>query len=200
MSLLEMLQGQIGDDFIQQAARQVGAKPQQVNQAVSAGVPLLVSALARNASSSGGANALLGALDRDHDGSILDDVIGFLGKSRGGGAGDAILGHVLGGKKQGVEQAIGQASGLDMGQVGQILAMVAPLIMGALGKQRQQKSLDAGGLADMLNGERRQVERQQPEVGGLLGKLLDQDGDGQIGDDLAKMGMSVLGNLFGGKR
>ena len=194
-----MIQGQIGDDFIQQVSQQVGAKPQQVNQAVSAGVPLLVSALARNASNTGGASALLGALDRDHDGSVLDDVIGFLGNS-GSSPGEAILGHVLGGKKQGVEQAIGQASGLDMAQAGKILAMVAPLIMGALGKQKRQQGFDAGGLMDMLGGERQRVESQQPEVGGLLGKLLDQDGDGQISDDLAKAGMSVLGSLFGGRR
>jgi len=31
---------------------------------------------------------------------------------------------------------------------------------------------------------------------GLLGKLLDRDGDGSVMDDIAGMGMKTLGNLF----
>ena len=60
---------------------------------------MLVGALARNAQDPSKAGALSNALSRDHDGSVLDDVAGYLG--RGDDAdGDGILGHVLGGKQQ----------------------------------------------------------------------------------------------------
>ncbi|HBP04040.1 MAG TPA: calcium-binding protein, partial [Stenotrophomonas sp.] len=44
---------------------------------------------------------------------------------------------------------------------------------------------------------KQQVQQQGGLAGGLLGSLLDQDGDGQLGvGDLLKLG----GNLLGGKR
>lgn len=201
MSVLELLSQQLGGNAVQQISRQVGANEQATSQAVSAALPLLVTALANNTRQESGAASLLGALDRDHDGSVLDDVAGFLGGGggQGGGGGAAILGHILGSRQGGAEQAIGAASGLNRGQVGQILAMLAPLVMGALGKQKRSSGLDMGGLSDLLQGERRQVKRAQPEGMDIFGKLLDADGDGEIGDDIAKMGMGMLGKMFGGR-
>jgi hypothetical protein len=34
-------------------------------------------------------------------------------------------------------------------------------------------------------------------MGGMLGSLLDQDGDGSIADDVAKLGGGLLKNLLG---
>ena len=31
---------------------------------------------------------------------------------------------------------------------------------------------------------------------GMLGQLLDQDGDGSVADDIAKLGTGLLGSLF----
>lgn len=197
MSLLQLLQQQIDGNAVRQISHQVGADEQATSKAVSTALPLLVTALAKNSNDQQGAASLLGALDRDHDGSVLDDVVGFLGG--GGGAGGAILGHILGGRQSGAEQAIGKASGLNSGQVGQILAMLAPIVMGALGKQKRASGLDLGGLSDLLQGERRQVERAQPEGMDFLGKILDSDGDGEVSDDLAKIGMGMLGKMFGGR-
>ena len=201
MSLLELLSQQIGGDAVQQISQQVGADEQATSKAVSAALPLLVTALAKNSNNQQGAASLLGALDRDHDGSVLDDVVGFLGNSGGGGgAGGAILGHILGGRQSGAEAAIGQASGLNSGQVGQILAMLAPLVMGALGKQKRSSGLDVGGLSDLLQGERRRVTEAQPGSMDIFSQMLDSDGDGDVKDDLAKIGMGMLGKMFGGRR
>jgi len=200
MSLLDQLTQQLDGDAIRQISQQVGADEGAVSKAVSSGLPLLVSALARNSSDQGGASALLGALDRDHDGSVLDDVMGFLGGGGASSAGAPILKHVLGGNRQaGAETAIGKMSGLDGQTVSQILAMLAPMVLGALGRQRQQKGLDAGGLADLLGTEHRRAEKKAPEAMGLVGQLLDSDGDGQIADDLARLGTGLLGKFLGGR-
>ena len=145
-----------------------------------------------------GASGRVGcALDRDHDGSVLDDVGGFLG---GGGAASAngagILKHVLGGKQSTMESALGQVSGLDAGSAGQVLQMLAPLVMGALGKAKQQNNLDADGLASMLGAESSALQKRSPGGADMLMKLLDQDGDGGVMDDLAKMGSGLLGGLL----
>jgi len=70
----------------------------------------------------------------------------------------------------------------------------------ALGKARRRQDLDESGLTGMLQGEHRRVERAAPEGMGMLTQILDADGDGDVTDDVARIGMSVLGNLFGGKR
>ncbi|MEM8997322.1 MAG: DUF937 domain-containing protein, partial [Acidobacteriota bacterium] len=146
MSVLELLSKQLDSNAISTMSRQLGADEQSTAQAVNAALPMLVGALAKNTQQQGGAQALLGALDRDHDGSVLDDVAGFLGGASGGGGGgmgQAILGHILGGRQNGAEQAIGQASGLNASSTNQLLGMLAPLVMGALSKQKQQGGLGA---------------------------------------------------------
>jgi hypothetical protein len=199
-SLIEALGAKIGAGGIDQIADQLGLDRGRTEQVVSGALPMLLGGLTRNAASPDGAASLLGALERDHDGSILDDIGGFLG--RGSGAADAglgILGHVFGGRSSSVENALAGSSGLDSGSVRQILAMLAPLVMGMLGKTQRSRGLDLGGLADLLGGERRAAEAKAPAAANLIGSLLDADGDGQVGDDLAKLGGSLLGGLFGKK-
>lgn len=195
MSLLEMLTQQLGADAISQISGRLGTDSDATGKVISAAVPVLVGALAKNASSEGGASALANALDRDHDGSILGDLGGFLGRTQGN-SGGSILKHVLGGKQAGAENALGKMAGLDPSKVGQILKMLAPVVMGALGQQKRSSGLSPGDLGAMLGGERKQVERSAPGAGSLLGSLLDRDGDGSALDDVAGM----LGGLLGGRR
>ena len=104
--------------------------------------------------------------------------------------------HVLGGRQQGAELAVSKASGLDPAMVGQLMKMLAPVVMGALGKQKRSTGLSPTDLGAMLGNERRRVEQATPGMGGLLGSLLDRDGDGSALDDVAGM----LGGLLGGRR
>lgn len=194
-----MLNQQLGGDAVSHLSRRLGADEATTRKAVAGALPMLVAALANNSSDSAGAGSLLGALDRDHDGSILDDVVGFLGQGDARG-GEGILGHVLGGRQQTAAQGVSRMSGLDAGSAGQLLAMLAPLVMGALGRAQRQKQLDPTGLSEMLQGERRRVERAAPEGMGMLAQILDADGDGDVSDDVARLGVSMLGKLFGGRR
>ncbi len=199
-SILDLVTQSLGGGATRQIGQQLGVDDGAAAKAISGALPVLVGALARNSASSSGAGALASALDRDHDGSILDDIGGFLGGGGAEGVGSGILKHVLGGRQGQVQSGIGQASGLSSGQAGQLLSMLAPIVMGALGKAQRGRGLDAGGLGAMLGQEQRQIERREPGLGGLLGNLLDADGDGSVVDDLAKVGGSLLGNLLGGRR
>lgn len=198
-SLLDVLNQQLSGDTVRQLSRQLGADEASTARAVEGAVPLLVSALARNTARPQGAQSLLGALDRDHDGSVLDDLGSFLGGGRTA-PGDAILGHVLGSRRDTAENGLSRMSGLDPQTVSRLLAMLAPIVMGALGRTRREQRLDPGGLAEMLGGERRRAERAAPDAMGMLGQLLDSDGDGQVIDDLAKLGSGFLGQMLGGGR
>ncbi|MEM1204701.1 MAG: DUF937 domain-containing protein [Acidobacteriota bacterium] len=198
MSILEMLGQQLDAGALQQMSQKLGTDPSTTSNAVSAALPMLMGALAKNSAEPQGAAALAGALDRDHDGSVLDDLAGFLGGGNAESIGGGILRHMLGGRPTAAADAVGQASGLDAGKASQLLAMLAPLVMGALGKQKRGGSLDPGGLAGMLAQERGRVESQPG--GSILTQILDRDGDGQVGDDIASLGAGLLGGLLGGKR
>ena len=197
MSLLETVMRQLqGSGGISEMSRSLGMGEEDVSKVVSGGMPALLGALTKNSSSPDGASALLGALDRDHDGSVLDDVAGFLGSGQSTDTGTGILRHAFGQRQGRVENALGQASGVDSASVGKILAMVAPLVMGALGRTQRQQGLDASGLAAMLGREREAVRQTSPDQVGLLTQLLDADDDGSVMDDVAKLGSGLLGGLF----
>ncbi|MCB9233880.1 MAG: DUF937 domain-containing protein [Bacteroidia bacterium] len=194
--ILDMIQGQLGQAGIQAITQQIGAKSNsQTQSAIAAALPMIVRGLANNVQKEGGADALAGALDRDHDGSILDNLGGFL-QQGDTSHGDSILGHVFGQKRGMVEGGVSQVSGLNAGQAGQLIAMVAPVVLGAIGKQKRDQGLDAGGLIGMLSGEKSRSEQNQSNEMGLFGQLLDRDGDGSIADDVAGMAGNILGNLF----
>ena len=194
MDFTNLIQGAIGQQIIGSAANQLGINESQAQSAVSAAVPFLLSALNKNAQN-GGAEGISAALD-NHNGGILDNLSGFLGQGGNQQDGLGILGHVLGNNQQNVESAISQQSGLNMGQVTQILALVAPIVMGYLGKQKQSAGLDSNGIAGLLGGlvggSTTQTNQSGVNLGGFE-KLLDQDGDGQLGLSDA---MGLLGGFF----
>lgn len=171
-------------------AARLGVDETQARQAIESALPVLVGGIARNAQDGQGASNLLAALDRDHDGSVLDDIGDFLANARGDGGG--ILGHVFGDRQAQVEEGLGQATGIGGQGMGQLLGMLAPLVMGALGRATQQNGLDAGGLQDTLTREGASLTERAPGlVQGLLGAL-DRNQDGSALDDIAGM----LGGLF----
>ncbi len=190
-SILEDLASQIGGADLSQLAEAIGADKGSVEKAVAGALPILMGALAHNASDSGGAGSLLGALDRDHDGSVLDDLGGFFSGSDTRGGAD-ILGHVLGGGRSNAERSVSQMSGLDMRQVGSLLAMLAPVVMGYLGRVQRNQHLDTAGLAHTLGREREVLEKANPQAMDMITSMLDQNHDGDFSDDL----MSIGGKLF----
>jgi hypothetical protein len=198
--LLGSLLQQLGGDGVAQIARSAGVSGGDVTNVLAGAVPAMMAGLTRNAASSGGAGALLGALDRDHDGSVLDDVMGYLGGGGNIADGAGILGHVFGGRQEKVEQAVSRTSGVDMGSVTKIMAMMAPLIMGSLGKAKRQQGFDASGLAAALGQQERIARKASPSAMDMVARMLDGDGDGDSMDDIAKIGTGLLGKLFGGGR
>lgn len=196
-SLFQQLQQGQG---LQQVSQQLGIDPNQASTAVSAALPLLMGAMGRNAQQPQGAEALLGALQRDHApatgggfdlGGLLGSVLGGGGAGAGASNGAGILGHVFGGNSDRAAQGLSQATGLDSSKTSQLLAILAPIVMSYLA-QRFANGGNPAQLSQALG-----QEAQAASSGGLLTAVLDQDGDGQLGiGDLLKLG----GGLFGGKR
>ena len=162
---------------------------------------------------------MLGALTKDHAkplnkalksmGGVEGLVSAFAngGKAKGKGKrkaaskavdGLGILGHLLGKKQQKAVNAIVKQSGLDAGQVQQLLPALAPMVMSSLGSVQMNKGMDALGLSKFL---RKESKKPAGGKANLLTTLLDTDKNGIGIDDLAKVGKlvqdsGVLKNLF----
>lgn len=194
------------------------------NNAQSAGgASALFEALQRDHGAAGGAGAgpdlggLLGSLSGGGGGGAqagglggLGGMLGsVLGGAMGGGAaagssaaspaaldGASILGHIFGGQQDQASANLGQATGLGS-NAGNLLKMLAPLVMSFLAQRVMSGGLNSSQLGNALGQEKDQVQQQGGLGGGLLGSLLDQNGDGKLDiGDLMKIG----GSLLGGKR
>ncbi|MEX1102955.1 MAG: DUF937 domain-containing protein, partial [Dehalococcoidia bacterium] len=150
-SLVDSLMNELDSrGAVDQIAGKLGLPPAQASSAVSAAVPAILAGLASNAQKPEGAAALSGALERDHDGSVLNDDSYF--DSYEERKGDKILGHVFGEKEPAVESQVSSLAGLSGAQGADLMKMLAPLIMGYLGKQKSSGSLDLSSLTQVLAG------------------------------------------------
>ena len=202
-SLTDELYSQLEGAPLQRMSQQLGIGPAQMAGAVSAALPLLIGALGRNASRDDGADAIYRALEKDHSGLEIGDVLGsVLG---GGGQGEDILGHIFGGRLPRAQQGVGQATGLGGDKGAALLRMLAPLVMAYLARRmsqgRQQAAMESSRLPQILGrelGEEHQRVQQQGGLGGgLLGAVLDRDGDGRL--DLGDI-LDMAGGVLGGRR
>lgn len=196
MNLFDQIQSQISDDMIAQLSNQIGGTQDQTRAATNGIVSTLVSGLSKNTEKPGGAESLLSALDKDHDGSILEDAMGYLLGSKEPANtralnGSGIVRHVLGGKQDNANSVLGRITGLNAAQIGQLMTTLAPLVMAALGKTRRKENLNAGGLNQLLTKTVQSPDNQRSELG-LIGRFLDKDDDGSVMDDLVNMGMNAF--------
>ena len=155
-SLINDLLGQLQGAPLEGMAAQLGADTETTSDAIAAALPMLVGAMSANAQQPGGADSLLGALQRDHSGAgALDmgSLIGglFGGGGQGGGAG-AVLGSLLGGQG-GAADALGSLLG-GKGGAGGALGGILGSVLGS-GAAPSSRQLDAGGILGNIFGKSR---------------------------------------------
>ncbi|BAO56504.1 hypothetical protein NMS_2495 [Nonlabens marinus S1-08] len=200
----------MGQTLINGAAKKVNTTPDNTANVLSQAMPLILGAMQRNAKTPQGAASLSNALsDPKHNGSMLEMLDSLFGDGPGSpeeleqdGAG--ILKHVLGNKQSHVESAISTSSGVDAQSVAQIIKIAAPIIMGLLGKQKQEKQISKNGVGDLIGSV---LGQSGDHDSSFLTTILDADGDGSMIDDVAGMVLGsngkkkglggMLGGLFG---
>jgi hypothetical protein len=191
--VLDALEAQLGPETIQKLSDQLGTDTAATSNAVSMALPILLGALSKNASNADGAASLDNALNA-HDGGILGNLGAILGG--GGGIGGKILGHILGSRRAPVEEGVGRATGMDAQQVGRLLMMLAPLVMGVLGRMKRHENVGADKLPEVLGKANLDLTRRSPAVGDLS-RVLEGDHEGSMADEVARIGSSILGGLLG---
>jgi len=178
-SMIESVMSMLSGDTLGKISQQVGIPKEKAQAALPGVVAVLTGALANNSSQKQGAQSLANALTKDHDGSILNNLSDYISNYKSG-EGDGILGHVLGNNRPTVERSLSAKTGLDMGSIGNLLTMAAPIIMGALGKTQKTQGLDVSSLTNLLGQESSQAKSLFPSVGDILGQILGGTTQGQV--------------------
>ena len=192
-ALLGLLQGQdLGN-----LASQVGGNEGEVKNGVMAALPAMLTALSKNTGTEKGAQELNNALEKKHDGSILDNLSGYLSNpDLKDGAG--ILNHLFGNQTSNVANAVSQSSGLDTNGSMKMLQMLAPILMGMLGQQKKQNNLDAEGIGNLTSMLASNFGSEAGASGIMeaVTNLLDANKDGNVMDDI----MGMVGKFIGGNK
>ena len=180
-ALVDSILASLGDDQVAAIAGRLGTDPAQARNAIENAIPLIVGGMARNASSAQGAGALHDALGA-HAGfdisSVLGNVLGGsgLGGGNASGIGGAILGHIFGANRSAADQGLGQVTGLGQQNAGQLMAILAPIVMAYLANHVQNQGLDSSGLGGLLGQQSQQLQQRGGVVGGLLNAVLNHGG------------------------
>lgn len=199
MSLIDLITGNAGNQVASEAENKFGISKNQVIALLAVAAPLVISYLKKKSQeNSEEADALNNALDKDHDGSILNDPSQAAARQQEGGS---ILDHIFGGQKATVENQLSQNTGISMDKIGPIMAMLAPLIMGYIGKQKQSSGVTSGGgLGDLLGGilggaqSQAQAEPSNP-LNDILGSVLGGGSQANAGSNPLN---DILGSVLGG--
>ena len=218
MTLMDMISGMAGGQM-QQAGSQYGLSPQQSQHAVGALLPAISSAMKRNMGTPGGMAGLLNALNNGNHDRYLEDANALSQNAQTDGNailghlfGSKDVSRAVAGRAA-------EQTGIGTDVLKKMLPMVAMMAMGAMGRQTRgnqglqgmlagaamqqlmgggMQGAPAKGIGGMLGGllgggaRRQQRQVQQAHQGGLgmLGGLLDADGDGNAFDDLLGMAMN----------
>ena len=198
MNLIDLITGNAGNQVASQAENKFGISKNQIIALLAVAAPLVISYLRKKSQEDPNeAEALNNALDKDHDGSILDNPAQVESRLQEGGS---ILDHIFGGQKGQVENQLSQNTGISMDKIGPVLAMLAPLIMGYIGKEKQSNGVNSGGgLGDLLGGilggaqNQAQAEPSKP-LNDILGSVLGGGSQQSSGNPLN----DILGSVLGG--
>ena len=194
MNLSDLVSGPLGQQLVGGLSRQLGVNDSRVSSAISMALPFLLSQMNKNARTQQGAASLSEALNQ-HSGSTLNNIESVI-NSPNMADGLGILGHVFGNKQNQVARNIGNQSGLSAGNVMQILATLAPVVMSFLGSQKQQNNLDSSGVSGLLGSLLGGMQQSNQSEMSMIERMLDQDGDGSYMDEAMDIGSKLLGGFF----
>jgi sporulation protein YlmC with PRC-barrel domain len=150
-------------DLIGKLASASGLDRGTTQSAVGAGVPAILSSLADLAAKPGGARQLADAIAEQPAG-MLSNLAQTLGSpSMSAERGSSLLSSLLGGGVLNtLISTLSRFVGIGEGSTRTLMGLLAPVVLGVLGREQRAAGLETGGLARMLMGQRDQFTAAMP--------------------------------------
>lgn len=195
MNLTDLVTGGIGSKAISTIANLLNIEESKAKWLVAAAVPLMIAALNYNSKKSPTQEAGINKALDQHSGGILDQIGGLLGQGPSDDD-NKIVNHMFGNNTEMVKSNLSAKTGISTDKIGSALAVLAPIVMGYLGKQKQTQS-SGGGIGDLLGG-LLSGDSKSSAGGGILGSLLGSVlGGGDSDPQQNAPNIGSIGNLAG---
>jgi hypothetical protein len=169
-NLISLVMQFLTPDLIGRIATALGLDRDKVQTAVSSAVPGLLAALNNVAAQPGGAQRLADAA-RQQTGSLGNFASMLAGGGQSSFQASQVLSSLLGNQNQNaLTEAIAKFTGLGQGATSSLLGMLAPIVMGIIGKhQGAAGDLDAKGIANLFASQKDNIAAVLPsDLGSLL--------------------------------
>jgi hypothetical protein len=165
-SIVDNVMGMLSSgDNLSTMGKSVGGDEKSVKSALSMGLPLLMGSMADKASKPGGAEMLTKMIPQEGAGNP-DNISSQLSNPPTAGGSDMVS-KLMGNQMGPMQNAISKKSGLAPDGVGKLLAMVAPILMGQVGKMFSQGNMDSKGLSALLGSQSKMAMQSSPEASDL---------------------------------
>jgi OmpA-OmpF porin, OOP family len=185
-NLLSAAKAYLTPDVVRNASSMTGESETATRQAMQGGVAGMFAGLTNMASTSDGASTLGNLVREPFVGKFLNNVSSsFSGGSETNSlinSGQGLLGRVFGDRTSGVTDAIARSSGISSSSSGKLMAMLAPLALGVLGKHAAARGLSPTGMANSLMEQREEFAAAAPAG---LSKLFGERAPAPVGIHVA---------------
>lgn len=161
----------MGPEVSQQMSKSLGINKNTAMQIIPQVAPLILGGLQKQKANDG-EERVDHILNKYGSASVLDNIAGLFSQKAQDSNADPKLGGLLGDSGVQASNLMQSQFNLDSNTAMKIIPMLAPVLLGFLSKKRDSGGLGASGIAS----------------------LIDQDGDGNILDDVAGMFMQNAGN------
>jgi OmpA-OmpF porin, OOP family len=165
-SLLSAAKAYLTPDVVRSASVMTGESETATRQAMQGGVASVFAGLTNMVSTSDGASTLGNLIRKPTFGKLLNNLSSsFSGGSETSSLMDSgynLLGKIFGDHASSVTDLLASFSGISSSSSGKLLAMLAPLGIGVLGKHAAAHGLNATGLANSLIGQRDEFAAAAP--------------------------------------
>jgi Bacterial protein of unknown function (DUF937) len=164
-NLVSLIMQFLTPDLVARIAATLGLGRTETQAGVSAAVPALLAAFSGVADKPGGSQNLVDVIKNQP--GVLDNVISMVG----GGSpaslidkGSNLLGSLVGSHDQSaLAGAVGKFAGIGQSTGGSLVGILAPVVMGVIGKQIGSRGLDAGSVGSLLASQKEQIAQALPQ-------------------------------------
>jgi hypothetical protein len=183
-------------DMVGRIASALGINRSDAQSGVTAAVPALLAAFCGLADKPGGAQSLVNTIKQQS--GVVDNFASMIGGSNQASfieRGSSLLTSLLGSHDSAsLASTVGRFAGLGQTRATSLLGMLAPLVMGLIGKQIGTRGIDVGSLTSMLASQRDQIAQTLPSG---MGQMLESAG---LGGGFEQPRTATAGAAAGGTR
>jgi hypothetical protein len=169
-NLVSLIMQYLTPDMIARIASALGLDRSSAHSAITAAVPALLAGFTGAADTRSGAQNLVEAV-RDQSGLLdgISNMIGGSGQSSLIDQGSSLLNSLLGSRDQAaLSGAVSKFANIGQGAGNSLLAMLAPVALGVIGKQLGSRNLDVTNLTGLLASQKDQIAQAMPSGFGRL--------------------------------